>query len=38
MNPTVDVKTFLRFFYFGHVFNVFLLSKRLLFKKNVGRV
>jgi len=37
----IDVKTFLRFFYFGHVFtffDVFLFSKRFLFLKNVGKV
>jgi len=28
---------FLRFFYFGHVFNVFLFSKRSLFKKTLAK-
>jgi len=35
---TIDVKNVFTFFYFGHVFNVFLFSKRFYFKKNVGKV
>jgi len=35
----IDVKKrFFTFFYFGHVFYVFLFSKRFFYLKNVGKV
>jgi len=40
VQPTeiIDVKTFLRFLYFGHLFNVFNVFSKRVFFKNVGKV